>query len=222
MEKVILIGAGGHSKVIQDSLNQMRDLELYAILDDAFRQTIEKDGIMYAPTDFLNTINRSDYKFCLAIGSNSVRKKLFGTLNIPLTRYLSVIHPHATISPSARIGHGTVVMAGVVINADATIGNHCIINTGSVVEHDNRVGDFAHISPNATLAGSVAVLEGAHVGAGATVIQGMRIGSWSTIGAGAVVVKNVESNVIAAGVPAQVIKRNETMNEMSGLDEARS
>lgn len=205
MEHIVLIGAGGHSKVIQDIINKSKDMKLSAIVDDVYNETIIKDSITYGPIHFLNEININDFKFCIAIGNNRIRNKLFTSLNIPLDRYTTFIHPSAIISPSAKIGNGTVIMPGAVINSDVDIGIHCIINTCAVIEHDNFISNYAHISPNATLAGTVKIGEGTQVGAGATIIQGKSIGDWSTIGAGAVVIENVIDNVTVVGVPAKVI-----------------
>ncbi|WP_188454966.1 acetyltransferase [Virgibacillus oceani] len=206
MSKLILIGAGGHSKVIKDIVALEMEMDLYAIVDDAIDQTEKLDKIIYANTSLLDSLNLKEYKFCIAIGNNYVRKKLFKKFSIPIEQYVTLIHPSAVISKGAKIGYGTVVMPNVVINADTTIGNHCIVNTNSVVEHDNILSDFVHVSPSATLSGVVSVGEGTHIGAGAVVIPVMNIGSWNTVGAGAVVVGDLDDNVTAVGVPAKVIK----------------
>lgn len=206
MEKLILIGAGGHCKVIQDIVHEIQDLKLYAIIDDAFGQVEENSGVIHANRTYLEKLIVDEFKFCITVGDNIVRKNIFNKLNIPIERYTNLIHPRAVISRSARIGYGTVVMANTVVNADTVIGSHAIINTGAVVEHDNIITDYVHISPNVTLSGGVGVGEGSHLGSGATVIPGKNIGNWSVIGAGGVVVNDMASNVTAVGVPAQVVK----------------
>ena len=219
MTKTILIGCGGHSKVIQDIVAENKDFELHAILDDAINDSVGEaisniagagpragaGGVIYANTSYLSDIKVTDYKFCLAIGSNATRKKLFEQFQIPSEQYAVLIHPSAVISSSAKIGYGTVIMPGAVVNADAAIGDHCIINTNAVVEHDNCLEDFVHISPNAALCGAVKVGEGSHIGAGAVVIPGKKIGRWSTVGAGSVVVKDVGDNMTVVGVPARIL-----------------
>lgn len=202
MDNMILIGAGGHSKVIQDIVLTTPNIKLYAVLDEAFNHTIKKDGLIYANTNFINEINQNEFLFCIAIGNNNTRKNIFERLSIPLQQYAKLIHPSAVVSNSARIGNGTVVMPNAVINADTRVGNHCIVNTGSVIEHDNAIGSYVHVSPNATLSGTVTVEDGTHIGAGATVIPGKSIGTWATVGAGAVVIEDIESYVTAVGVPA--------------------
>jgi sugar O-acyltransferase (sialic acid O-acetyltransferase NeuD family) len=145
----------------------------------------------------------------LAIGDNEQRllrsRALAGFAAPPLR------HPSAVVSPSARLGPGTVVMAAVVINAGASVGEAVIANTACVIEHDCRVGDGAHISPGAVLAGGVAVGEGAWIGAGATVIQGVSIGEGAIVGAGAVVIRDVPPRAVVAGVPAAAIRSRRSL-----------
>lgn len=202
MNKLILIGSGGHSKVIQDIAAEGQEFELYAVLDDAITQTGGVGGVIYANTSYLSELNVQEYKFCLAVGSNAARKQLSARLAIPRERYAVLIHPRAVVSRSAQVGYGTVIMPNAVVNAGAVMGDHCIINTSAVVEHDNILGNYVHISPTAALSGTVMVGEGTHVGTGAVVIPGRKIGSWSTVGAGAVVVKDVDDDVTVIGVPA--------------------
>lgn len=209
MIKLILIGDGGHGKVIKDIADASTSYKVHAILDDACRDTTILNGVIYTNTLFMEKIDRSKadhYRFCISVGNNAIRKKIFERFSIPLEHYAVLIHPSAVVSPSARIGYGTVVMPQAVINADAILGNHCIINTGAVVEHDNRLGDYVHVSPNASLCGAVSVGEGTHIGAGAVIIPGKKVGNWSTVGAGAVVTQDVTDAKTVVGVPAKVIK----------------
>lgn len=203
MNKLILIGNGGHSKVIQDIVQSAGNLELYAILDDNLVETSKKNGILYSNIDYMNMINIQDFYFLIAIGDNLVRRNIYEKLSIPVNQYAVLIHPSAVISKSAKLGNGTVIMPNAVVNAASVVGNHTIINTGAIVEHDNSLGDYVHISPNATLSGTVTVKEGAHIGSAATVIPSKTIGSWSKIGAGAVVVDDITDGVTVVGVPAR-------------------
>lgn len=206
MDDIILIGAGGHSKVIKEIISSSKIGRIHAILDDAITIRKVEGGVIYSDMSFINEINIMDFKYCICIGSNKVRETIYNKMNLPIENYITLIHPTAVISKSAKLGFGTVIMPNAVINADTKVGNHCIINSGAVVEHDNEIGDFAHISPNATLTGTVTIGEGSHIGAGSTIIPGKQVGSWATIGAGAVVIENIESHVTAVGIPAKVIK----------------
>ncbi|CDQ18953.1 acetyltransferase [Halobacillus karajensis] len=205
MKKVVLIGAGGHSKVIQDIIEANRQLELYAIFDDKISDTVIKDGITYSHTSKLSRLNNDEYLYCIAIGNNKVREELFKKLLIPVERYVTLIHPSAVVSNRASIGYGSVIMPNAVVNSSTIIGKHCIVNSGAIVEHDNNLEDYVHISPNATLSGTVKVSEGTHIGSGAVIIPGRTIGRWSTVGAGSVVIDDVESEMTVVGIPARNI-----------------
>jgi acetyltransferase EpsM len=204
--KIVIIGQGGHSKVIRDIVKEHEEYELIGYLDDKFEKISFCDELYYGPISSAHEMIGwfDELKFVVAIGNNRIRKSVVESLNISDKDYATLIQKAAVVSPSTKIGHGTVVMANAVINSDAQIGNHAIINTGAIVEHDNQIGDFAHISPRATLTGTVFVGEGSHVGAGSTVIPNRKIGCWSLIGAGATVIQDVPSHCTAMGTPARV------------------
>lgn len=208
MKKIVLIGAGGHSRVVQDIINTL-GYSIMAVIDDKYGEVNEIDGIKYGPTSLVKEIkyNGEDVSLVIAIGSNIIRKRIFTELDLPAEYYVTLIHPTAIIGSNVEIGFGTVVMPNAVINANSVIGNHCIINSAAVIEHDNVVDSYVHISPKAGLAGNVNVMEGAHLGIGANVIPGVNIGSWSVIGAGATVIQNIPNSVVAVGVPAKVVKK---------------
>lgn len=198
-----LIGASGHSKVIIEILHE-NGISISGIWDDnPILKVISGYEIKGNILDFRRSKSESGL---IAIGNNLVRKNLvdsFEDLN-----FEKAIHPKANISRSAKIGDGTVIMAGVAINVDVLIGNHAIINTNSSVDHDCVIENFVHVSPNVALAGNVTVQEGAHIGIGASVIQGITIGKWATIGAGSVIISDVPDFSVVVGVPGKIIKTN--------------
>lgn len=118
---------------------------------------------------------------------------------------LSVVHPSAVVSPSAKLGRGCQLMPLCVINARAVLGDNVLVNTGAIVEHDCIVGSHVHIATGAKIAGGVSVGDRSLIGLGACVRQGLRIGHNVIVGAGAVVVKAVPDNNIVIGVPAQIM-----------------
>lgn len=205
--KCVMIGQGGHSKVVQDIILSNNEYDIVGYLDDRYEDITIVDNIYFGPIsaahEMINYFN--PVKFVIAIGDNKVRKLIDRKLRLSNDFYATLIHKTAVVSPSVKIGNGTVVMPNVVINADTQIGNHAIINTGSVVEHDNIVSDFVHISPHVTLTGSVIIEEGAHIGAAATMIPSVKVREWSIIGAGSVVINDIPPNCTAVGIPAKVI-----------------
>jgi len=200
MEKVIIIGAGGHGKVVADIIRAM-GAEVEGFLDDGKQKGEEFYGskILGAVADALNFTDR---KFIIAIGNNEVRKKISGME----LEYFKAIHPSAVVSPGAQIGEGTVIAAGAVVNADAKIGKHTIINSASVVEHDCVINDFAHISPGTVICGTAKIGKVSWIGAGAVVKNNVSVCDCALIGAGGVVVKDISQSGVYAGVPVKKIK----------------
>jgi acetyltransferase EpsM len=209
MMDLVVIGEGGHSKVIRELIRSKSDYKIVAILDDKYDELTVINDIYIGPISSAHLLlNRMNHlKFVIAIGNNEVRKLIVSKLGLSKGNYISLIHDTAIISTSASIGDGTVIMAGTIVNADAVIGDHAIINSGAIVEHDNQLGDYVHVAPKAALTGSVIAEEGAMIGAGATVIPGKKIGEWAVIGAGATVISDIPSYSTAVGTPARLIAR---------------
>lgn len=207
LEKVILIGNGGHAKVIEDIIKANKNLKIYAQLDDKYSDCFVEKDIIKAPIKYIDKLitNENDVSVIIAIGTNEIREKIVAMLELDKEKYLTIVHPSAIISPRASIGNGTVIMPNTVINADSVVGDHVIINSGSIVEHDCKIHNYTHISPGAILTGGVTVKEGSHIGAGSSIIPMKTIGEWSTVGAGSVVINNVDDNCTVVGVPARKI-----------------
>jgi sugar O-acyltransferase (sialic acid O-acetyltransferase NeuD family) len=204
---VIVYGAGGHGKVVLNSLKRMNVHRAVGFLDDKRRSPLQGLPVL-GGAEVLAKKSRKARGLVLAIGDNRIRAakaRLAGQQGWPL---VTVIDPQAVVAEDAVIGAGTVIMPGAIINPGARIGMNAIINSGAIVEHDCVIGDHAHISPGARLAGGVQVGAFTHVGIGATIIDRVTIGAYSVIGAGAVVVHPIGDRVVAVGVPARVIKKN--------------
>lgn len=200
--KINLFGASGHAKVIIDVIHSHGG-EIHEIFDDN-TSVLEVSG--YNVSHTLSNSLLKDAPTIIAIGNNKIRKEIANSFSGKFGNFLS--HKSAIISPSAKIGKGTVVMANACINAAAVVGRHCIINTASVVEHEVEIKDFAHISPNASIAGNVKIGEGTHVGIGASVIPNVSIGNWVVIGAGAVIIEDIPDFATVVGNPGRILKNN--------------
>lgn len=191
---MILYGASGHGKVIIDIL-EANNTPIDYIVDDN-PQVNEVLGYEVRR-------NTGSYdEAIISIGSAEIRRKIVESIDVK--KYPVAMHPTAVVSPRAKIGEGTVVMHGAIIQTCVEIGKHCIINTGASVDHECRIGDYVHIAPHATLSGDVEVGDGTWVGAGAVVKQCIRIGRNCMIGAGAIVVKDVPDGVTIIGVPGKI------------------
>ena len=200
MCNVIIIGAGGHAKVVADIVLKSGD-KLLGFLDD------RKQGEVLYGYSVIGKITDAqkfpkETRFIVAIGDNNVRKTFMEQLGL---EWYTAVHPSAQLGIETQIGEGSCIAANTVINASAKVGKGCIINTSAVVEHDCVVGDFSHISPRAVLCGTVAVGRCVHIGANATVINNLSVCSNSIVGAGATVVKSIEKSGVYVGTPAKFI-----------------
>lgn len=196
--RLIIVGAGGHGRVIADNAykNGYKDIKF---VDDSAKGVSGGFEIIGTTCD-IEKLNDGKTDFVIGVGDNEVRKKISEEFNI---NWVKLIHPSAQIAIDATIGEGTVVMAGAVLNAGAKVGSHCIINTNSIIEHDNVIEDFVHISPGVSLGGTVRVGEKTHIGIGATVINNINICSDCIIGAGAVVISHIAKSGTYVGVPVK-------------------
>ena len=211
--KILLVGAGGHCKVILDLLLSGKEYKIAGIIDLKERLKDNIFGISVIGTDRdLPRFYKSGIKYCFisvgSIGDARVRVKLYSFAKKIGFIFPNLISPDALVSSRSCLGAGNYIAPGVIINAGARIGNNCIINTGAIVEHDCRIGDFAHLSPGAVLGGGVSIGDYSHIGAGSVVIQNVKIAEKAVIGAGSVVTRNVPEGVVAYGNPCKERKRN--------------
>lgn len=205
--KLALLGASGHGKVVADTALASGWAEV-VFFDDAW-PNLSHIGHWPVDGDTAELMKRLDEfdGVIVAIGNCAIRMRKQEELAAAGVSIPVLVHPRAWVSPYASLGPGTVVMAGAIVNADARIGAAGIINTGSTVDHDCELADGVHISPGANLSGNVTVGNRSWVGVGAAVRQGIRIGVDAMVGAGAVVVSTVADNTTVIGSPAAPLKR---------------
>ena len=196
-EIVYLYGASGHAKVVMD-IAKLAYYDVPYLIDDN-PEVNELAGMKVVHSaEGLSPI-------IVTIGDCQIRRKIVEKLGE--REYLTVIHPSAIKADSVKLGSGTVVMAGAILNPYAQVGNHCIVNTGASIDHDCIIHDFVHIAPHSALCGEVEIGEGTWVGAGTTIKQGIHIGKNCLIGVGAVVVKDIPDDSLCYGNPAKVVRK---------------
>jgi len=198
MNRLIIIGASGHGKVIADIALQNGYREI-VFLDD--NESLKECAGFPVVGKTGDAVSMSGDKI-VAIGNAAIREKIQSSISNPVT----LVHPKAVISRRVTLGPGTVVMAGAVVNSDACIGAGAIINTGASVDHDCHIGHYCHISVGAHVAGTVDIGDRTWIGAGATVSNNIRICGDCIVGAGAVVVRNIEETGTYIGVPAKRVR----------------
>lgn len=207
---VLILGAGGHGKIVADILH-CHAVPILGFLDDnpALWGTQPLGIPVLGPID--GYLDHAPSGLLLGIGSNHVRHAIVTRLGSGADHlWINAIHPTATISAHVRLGRGVAVVAQAVINVDSTVGDHVILNTAATVDHDCSVESFSHLAPGVHLAGDVTISRGVFVGIGAVVLPGRRIGDWATIGAGATVVHDIPAHVTAVGTPARVLPKRES------------
>lgn len=203
-DKLIIIGASGHGRVVADIAIKMNKWKSIVFLDDDNSINTCMGLEVIGKTDDA-IIYKDEADFFVAIGNNEIREKVQEKLIDEELSIVTLIHPSTVIGTDVEIDIGTTVMAGVVINSSSRIGKGCIINTSSSLDHDNIIEDYVHISPGANLAGTVKVGKGSWIGIGATISNNINISSGCMIGAGAVVLKDLTKPGTYVGVPVRTI-----------------
>ncbi|WP_106794993.1 acetyltransferase [Aquimarina sp. Aq78] len=210
MDKILIIGASGHAKVIIETIELNANYQIHGLID-----TFKPKGKKLLGYEVLGTENyiqdlveQGVNKGIIAIGDNWTRflvqtriKKLS-----PDFEFITVIHPSAIISPSAIVGKGSIILASVTINAHARIGDFCIMNTDANFDHDSYIQDFSSLAPGVTIGGNVSIGTCTAISLGANIIQGITIGKHSIIGAGSLILNDIDDFKLVYGVPGKEIR----------------
>lgn len=207
---IVLIGAGGHGRVVLDILRHSRSNNIVGFLDaDPTLTGTSIDGVdVLGPVNLLPKLKREKVRGAIvSIGDNRTRRTYAGEVEAAGLELITAFHPKATMAPGVDLGRNVVVCAGAIICPGARVADHVILNTACVIDHECSIGPAVHVCPGALLAGRVTVGAEAFIGIGATVIQCLKIGAGATVGAGAVVIRDVEDGAKVVGVPARQIGR---------------
>lgn len=214
-KKIIILGTGGTSIDILDIINDINDnhkgekLECIGFLDDE-RSKIGKTINNVKVLGQLSTAK--DYKgvyFVNGIGSPTTflkKEKIISRTNVSLDRFVTLIHPSANISQSAKIGLGSVIFQNAVVGSNVKIGKHVVILPNSVISHDDSAGDYTCVAGCVYIAGAVSIGQNCYIGAGACIKESLSIGGDSLVGIGSVVIDNIPGKSIYAGNPAKFIR----------------
>jgi len=206
MRKLIIIGAGGHGRVVADCAQQQGTYSQILFLDDCFHERKENSEwpVVGLVKDFVKYIDEAD--FVVAFGSNRLRKQIISQLKQAKANIVSLIHPSAVVSPHTFIGKGVVVFANAVINIGASIADGCIINTAATIDHDCELHQCVHVSPGANIAGGVHISQLSWIGIGSTIVEYITLADNTQVGAGAAVTQSTQANSLYLGVPAKRVR----------------
>lgn len=213
-ESILIFGASEHARCVIDIIEQVDEYQIVGIID-----LLKEKGSVYQGYKVLGDIDDLPdiietydvHKGIIAIGDNYLRKKKTAMINSHSIdfSYVSAVHPSTIVGKNVCIGNGTVIMAGVIVNNDTAIGEHCYLSTKASLEHDSVLGDFSSLSPGVTTGGHTKVGFCTAIGLGANILHGKTIGDHSVIGSGSLVTKDIESYVVAYGIPAKIVRFRE-------------
>lgn len=197
---IVIFGGGGHAKVCIDILKQTQTHAILGIVDDNTKLPKKILNIpVIGTTNTIEKLAKNGLKNVIigigGISIKSLKKKVFLSLKKRGLKIPTIIHPSASVEPSAIIGEGNQIMQGAIIGSNVKIGNNCIINSGSIISHDTVIGDNVHIAPGAILAGGVTIKNDTTIGMGCTIFLGLTIGENVVIQNGVHIFKNIKSNI---------------------------
>lgn len=203
-QQMFLLGAGGHAKMVLESLASMNQYEIIGCLEPQPKfDRVLGFPVLTENTSTLERLLESKALAFVALGDNRQREKLTEHLRSLGFDFATIISTSAYVSASATIEPGTVIMPKAVVGAETRIGPGVIINTASSVDHDGIIEGFVHVAPGCHLAGKVKVQQGAMLGIGTCVIPERCIGAWSILGANSTVVRDIPPGTTYVGTPAR-------------------
>ncbi|MDO8607348.1 MAG: acetyltransferase [Phaeospirillum sp.] len=219
---LVILGASGNSADIIDmvaAINAAQNgeaFEVAGILDDRAQGVWHGVPVLGGLAGALALPPRT--RFVNAIGSTNThwkRDAIIAATSLAPEHFVSIIHPSAQVSASARLGLGVVLYPGVVVGASARLDSHALVLANSVINHDCVVGTHSCLASGILLSGGVRIGACAYLGAGANVLPGLTIGERTLVGAGAIVTRDVEADMVVAGSPARVLRRRQQENAPS-------
>lgn len=210
MEKMILVGGGGHAKSIIDSVRSLNKFHIVGFVDKKDTNPgIKRLGDDEVLSSLYNSGIKKAFIAVGSIGKPNVRIRLYNTLKNIGYKFPTIIDKTASVAGNAVIEEGTFVGKGAVVNSGTVIRKQCIINSGAIVEHDCIINEFVHLAPGAILSGGVSIGKRTHVGANAVIIQNIKVGEDVLIGAGSVIIRNVKNDIKIYGNPGKEVGSNE-------------
>jgi len=208
---LIIIGAGAHAHSVIDVVESRADYRVRGFVDSVqpIGGSVFGYEVLGRESDLSNILAASESELFVAVGDNFQRHLICQTIvkQVPEAIFATLIHSMAYLSERARLGDGTILMAGAVVNAGCDIGNGVIINTNSSIDHDGTIHDFASLAPGVSLGGGVLIGERSSIGLGARFIHKVRVGNDVCVGAGSLILRSVnKDSVVIFGVPAKIVR----------------
>lgn len=214
MRKVIILGTGGQSVDILDTIADMKDtgedVECVGFLDDNKDLWGKEIGGVKVLGSLKKASSFSEVWFVNGIGTSTnfvLKEKIVRSTQVPARRFISLIHPTASVSRTAKIGRGAVIFQNVTITANVKVGRHVVVLPQSVLSHDSQIGDYTCIAGGVCISGRVKIGKSCYLGTNSAIKDGLRVGGGSLVGMGSVVLNDVARNSVMVGNPARLLRR---------------
>ena len=206
MKKIIIIGSGGHSRVVIDTIENI-GFNIFGIIDINYKSQKEKifNYKIIGDITIVESLNPKNYDIVLAIGDNNKREEYFSKLLYKGFTIPTIIHPTAILSKKVIIGNGVFINSGAIINAGVEIADNTIINTGSIIEHEVKIKENCHICPGVKIGGRVSIGKNTFIGIVSSIKDYIQIGDNVKVGAGSVIINNIKKGLTVVGVPGKEI-----------------
>ncbi len=210
MKNVVIVGASGHGGMVLDCMKKEGRYKVLGFLDSFKKKGVQQNGleVLGNELDLKWLVEKLDiHGIIVAIGNNWTRKAMTDKIDniAPSLEIVTAVHPKATIGMGVKIGKGSVIMPGAVVNANSCLGDYCILNTHSSLGHDGKMEDFSSIASGVSTAGNLVLGKYSVISLGANVIENITIGEHSLVGAGSLVLDDVETYSVVYGSPARFI-----------------
>lgn len=215
--KLGIYGAGGLGKEICDTalMSNADRYEEILFIDDN-KDTHEYYGKkVYSLKKFINKFSKDECEIIIGVGEPSVRSDLFQKVNDYAYRFATIIHPTSVVSSSCTLGQGVYIGPFSFVSSNTVLSNNVLIQPHTLVGHDTTVGFSSVVSPHASIAGACKIGERSYIALNASVGEKISIGNDSIIGMASCVNRDIQSEVIAIGCPARVVKKNENKRVFS-------
>lgn len=204
-KNLLIIGCGGHGRVVLDAALKMNVWNNIAFVDDTYPKVRNINSIkVLSKIKNINKLNKNWKYIIIAIGDNFIREKIKIFINNYNFSFANIIDPSVSISAHAKIGKGNVILANSILATGSIIKNNSIINHGAIIDHDCFIGSNTHICSEVTMSGNVKIGNNVFIGLSTSIINGVHIGNNVKIGAHSLINKSIISNKLAYGIPAKI------------------